>query len=194
MTPFCPPHSTACAPGVWGPQCDKPCNCGNSSSCDPKSGACSCPPGLQPPHCLQPCSPGRYGPACQYSCQCHRAPCDPQTGACLCPPERTGPRCVTGGTHTNGAANTGCTGHAGDTRRLRILNAGMESRGQGHGTCSVARCLSNLAQIVDSFFVVVLFFRATDTAYGGSQARGPIRATAAGLHHSHSNARSKPRL
>ncbi|XP_066894810.1 platelet endothelial aggregation receptor 1 isoform X7 [Kogia breviceps] len=85
--------SSACAPGVWGPQCDKPCNCGNSSSCDPKSGACSCPSGLQPPHCFWPCSPGSYGPACQFSCQCHGAPCDPQTGACLCPPERTGPSC-----------------------------------------------------------------------------------------------------
>ena len=32
------------------------------------------------------------------------------------------------------------------------------------------------------------FFRAASAAYGGSQARGPIGATAAGLHHSHSNA------
>ena len=31
-------------------------------------------------------------------------------------------------------------------------------------------------------------------AYGGSQARGRIGALAAGLHHSHSNAESKPRL
>ena len=30
------------------------------------------------------------------------------------------------------------------------------------------------------------------SAYGGSQARGPIGAVAAGLHHSHSNTRSKP--
>ena len=34
------------------------------------------------------------------------------------------------------------------------------------------------------------FKRATPTAYGGSQARGQIRTAAAGLHHSHSNARS----
>ena len=32
------------------------------------------------------------------------------------------------------------------------------------------------------------------TAYGDSQARGPPGATAAGLHHSHSNIRSKPSL
>ena len=31
-------------------------------------------------------------------------------------------------------------------------------------------------------------------AYGGSQARGQTRAVAAGLHHSHSNMGSKPRL
>ena len=31
-------------------------------------------------------------------------------------------------------------------------------------------------------------------AYGGSQTRGPIGAVAAGLHHSHSNSRYKPRL
>ena len=43
-------------------------------------------------------------------------------------------------------------------------------------------------------FFVFCLFRATPTAYGGSQARAPIGATAAGLHHSHSNARSEPRL
>ena len=31
-------------------------------------------------------------------------------------------------------------------------------------------------------------------AYGGSQARGQIKATAAGLHRSHSNAGSEPCL
>ena len=44
------------------------------------------------------------------------------------------------------------------------------------------------------FFSVFCLFRATPTAYGGSQARGPIRATAAGLCQSHSNARSEPCL
>ena len=36
-----------------------------------------------------------------------------------------------------------------------------------------------------------LFFRTAPGAYGGSQARGQIRAPAAGRHHSHSNMRSK---
>ena len=35
---------------------------------------------------------------------------------------------------------------------------------------------------------------ATPAAYGGSQDRGPVGAVAAGLHHSHSNARSDPHL
>ena len=44
------------------------------------------------------------------------------------------------------------------------------------------------------FWSFVFFFRAASKAYGGSQARGLIRAIAAGLHHSHSNARSEPCL
>jgi len=37
-------------------------------------------------------------------------------------------------------------------------------------------------------------FWAAPVAYGGSQARGPIRAIAASLHQSHSNAGSLPHL
>ena len=44
------------------------------------------------------------------------------------------------------------------------------------------------------YFILFLLFRTTHTAYGGSQARGQIRATAASLCHSHSNSGSKPRL
>ena len=43
-------------------------------------------------------------------------------------------------------------------------------------------------------FNVFLFFRATSAAYGSSQASGGIGATAAGLHHSHSNTGSELRL
>ena len=42
------------------------------------------------------------------------------------------------------------------------------------------------------FFFVVVVFRATSAACVSSQARGPIGAAAASLHHSHSNAGSKP--
>ena len=41
-------------------------------------------------------------------------------------------------------------------------------------------------------FCLFAFPRAAPKAYGGSQARGGIRAVAADLCHSHSNARSKP--
>ena len=43
-------------------------------------------------------------------------------------------------------------------------------------------------------FLLFVFSKAVPEAYGGSQARGLTGATAAGLHHSHSNARSEPRL
>ena len=43
-------------------------------------------------------------------------------------------------------------------------------------------------------FCLLSFFRSAPAAYGSSQARGLIRATAAGLCQSHSNARSKPPL
>ena len=41
------------------------------------------------------------------------------------------------------------------------------------------------------FNLFFCLFKATPTAHGGSQARGLIRATAAGLHHSHSNSGSE---
>ena len=44
------------------------------------------------------------------------------------------------------------------------------------------------------FLAFCFFFRATFAAHGDSQARGQIGATPAGLHHSYSNTRSKPRL
>ena len=44
------------------------------------------------------------------------------------------------------------------------------------------------------FFFVFCHFRATPVAYGGSQARGLIRAIASAPHHSHSNVGSGPHL
>ena len=46
-------------------------------------------------------------------------------------------------------------------------------------------------KVVRSKGIFFLLFRAVLTAYGGSQAQGQIRATAAGLRHSHSHAGSK---
>ena len=44
------------------------------------------------------------------------------------------------------------------------------------------------------FFFFFVFSRAMPAAYGGSRARGLIRAVASTLHHSHSNAGSKLHL
>ena len=44
------------------------------------------------------------------------------------------------------------------------------------------------------FFFFFCLFRTAPTAYGGSLAKGPIGAVAAGLHHSHSHAGSEPHL
>ena len=45
----------------------------------------------------------------------------------------------------------------------------------------------------NAFFFLFLFM-AAPVPYRSSQARGQIRAVAAGLHHSHSNASSEPHL
>ena len=45
-----------------------------------------------------------------------------------------------------------------------------------------------------NLFIYFRLLRATPGAYGGSQARGPIGAVAAGLRQSHSNEESEPRL
>ena len=44
------------------------------------------------------------------------------------------------------------------------------------------------------FYFIFLLFRAALVAYGSSQARGLIAATAASLHHNHSNVGSEPHL
>ena len=49
-------------------------------------------------------------------------------------------------------------------------------------------------EVVGFFVCFLSFSRAAPTAHGGSQARGPIGAVVAGLHHSHSNTRSKLHL
>ena len=54
--------------------------------------------------------------------------------------------------------------------------------------------ISHLKDYSITFFIFFSFFRATPMAYGGSQTRSRIGATPAGLHHSHSNAGSEPRL
>ena len=52
----------------------------------------------------------------------------------------------------------------------------------------------NTGDVIYFIYFVVSLFRATSTAYGGSQARGLIGAIAAGLRHSHSNTGFEPHL
>ena len=55
----------------------------------------------------------------------------------------------------------------------------------------------NFSLFQDLFFFFLFFFglfKAAPAAYGGSEARGPVGATAAGLRQSHSNSGSELRL
>ena len=52
--------------------------------------------------------------------------------------------------------------------------------------------IHSLTQLILFYFICL--FRAAPSAYGSSQARGQIRASAASLCHSHSNTRSEPQL
>ena len=65
-----------------------------------------------------------------------------------------------------------------------------------HGTvdASVGPNLSEGLPTFPSTFFFFVFFRATPTAYAGSQARGLIVAVAAALRHSHGNSGSEPCL
>ena len=64
-----------------------------------------------------------------------------------------------------------------------------------HRTKSTALTSSKpLISVQFCFYFYFLLFRAAPVAYGSSQARGQIGDAAAGLHHSHSNARSEPPL
>ena len=47
-------------------------------------------------------------------------------------------------------------------------------------------------QVFCLIFILIFIFRAVGAAYGSFRARSRIGAIAAGLHHSHSNARSEP--
>ena len=61
----------------------------------------------------------------------------------------------------------------------------MQTRGMGSE--------KNGVQIPD-LPLFIFFLRAAGATYGSCQARGRIGAAAAGLHHSHCTAGSKPRL
>ena len=53
---------------------------------------------------------------------------------------------------------------------------------------------SQMHRLLCDWLIDLFIFRAAPVAYGGSQVRGRMEATAAGLHHSHSNAGPEPCL
>ena len=77
---------------------------------------------------------------------------------------------------------------------VRGIQMGTEvPKRRSAGLCSVTTFLFFFFCLL-SFVVVVAISWAAPTAYGGSQARGPIGAVATGLCQSHSNAGSELRL
>ena len=55
-------------------------------------------------------------------------------------------------------------------------------------------CIYVIYTYIYTLFFFFCFLRAAPMIYGGSQAKGRIRAVAASLHHSHSDAGSQPCL
>ena len=81
------------------------------------------------------------------------------------------------------------------------ISSTIKTQGQWHAANSRCRYfwLSTLIYVKEEYryyfcFVLFFLFRAAPTDYGGSQARGRIRAIATGLCHSHSNSRSEINL
>ena len=65
--------------------------------------------------------------------------------------------------------------------------------GQARGHSSHSRFHPpNCGFLILFIYLFILLFRVAPEAYGDSQARGPVRAAAAGLCLSHSNTGSKP--
>ena len=112
-------------------------------------------------------------------------------------------RCPQALTSLLGGSEVSPTGRA--TRSLpmpRLPPGGSQRQREGLGlafflalfisrSCHHCRFFGTRISIKKIFFFLV---RAAPAAYGGSQARGRIRAAAAGLHHGHSNAGSKLHL
>ena len=76
----------------------------------------------------------------------------------------------------------------------QILNPLSKARVQSHILRETTLGSVLLYCIVLYCIVSYFIFRATPMACGNSQAKGRIRATAAGLHHSHGNTESEPHL
>ena len=74
------------------------------------------------------------------------------------------------------------------------LNQGSWTLGCGSDTVLLDNWIRPMGFVLLCFCLFVCLFRCAPTAYEGSQARGGMGATAASLHHSHSNTGSELHL
>ena len=91
---------SACAPGMYGPQCDQTCACNatGTAACVRGTGACVCNSGFGGTLCERCASTTAYGPACTLTCSCsllhgtcHAGPLG--DGTCKCNDGWQGPTC-----------------------------------------------------------------------------------------------------
>ena len=80
------------------------------------------------------------------------------------------------------------------SKKSEILNHSYFTVGNKKRLATLKNCHFLSLFVCVCVCVCMCVFRATPTAYGVSQARGRIGAVAAGLHHSHINARPEPHL
>lgn len=59
---------TLCPRGMYDDECQSECNCLNDSSCDQRTGRCTCSRGWEGNNCELPCKPGTYGLGCKEHC------------------------------------------------------------------------------------------------------------------------------
>ncbi|KAH0624132.1 hypothetical protein JD844_007560 [Phrynosoma platyrhinos] len=89
-------QKVACPMGMYGKDCSSICKCQNGGSCDPVTGQCHCPPGINGKFCENACPKWVYGYGCSEECQCvkeNTLNCDPRNGACICKPGYEGTKC-----------------------------------------------------------------------------------------------------
>ncbi|XP_071097876.1 laminin subunit alpha-5-like [Haliotis cracherodii] len=89
-----------CSNGWFGDDCDKQCQCQNTTEvCDKETGNCrgGCAAGKHGPGCQQECNDGWFGSYCNKQCQCLTASeaCNKETGHCSsgCAAGKQGPGC-----------------------------------------------------------------------------------------------------
>ena len=79
-------------------------------------------------------------------------------------------------------------------KKIKSLKTNKRTSSRVCPCCQIPFSLEVIIEVKFFFQFVCLFFRAAPTVYGSSQASDRMGATAASLHHCHSNTRSKVHL